>query len=282
MEPIKLFSIGDVAKLFHLSVSSLRHYEAAGLLQPEWVDPQTGYRYYSTRQFEVLNTIRYLRALDMPLPEIADFLRDRDVGRMEEKLRLQRETVIRIQQELRRIERKIENRLQQLHTAQTCPLDTVELVEAAACRIVWMESSMKIEGYLDMETWIRKLDSSDAEAVVFLGKVGVSLSGEHLRQGRYTPYDGIFLVLDEEDNYNGEVQQLPQALCVRIRFRGSHAQAPEQYEKLTAYIAAHQMEVAGFSREITMIDYGLTNDLQKFVTEPFVKSKCTKKQKYFL
>lgn len=267
MEPIKLFSIGDVAKLFHLSVSSLRHYEAAGLLQPEWVDPQTGYRYYSTRQFEVLNTIRYLRALDMPLPEIADFLRDRDVGRMEEKLRLQRETVIRKQQELRRIERKIENRLQQLHTAQTCPLDTVELVEAAACRIVWMESSMKIEGYLDMETWIRKLDSSDAEAVVFLGKVGVSLSGEHLRQGRYTPYDGIFLVLDEEDNYNGKVQQLPQALCVRIRFRGSHAQAPEQYEKLTAYIAAHQMEVAGFSREITMIDYGLTNDLQKFVTE---------------
>ena len=65
----------------------------------------------------------------------------------------------------------------------------------------------------------------------------------------------------------GGVQQLPQALCVRIRFRGSHAQAPEQYEKLTAYIAAHQMEVAGFSREITMIDYGLTNDLQKFITE---------------
>ena len=74
-------------------------------------------------------------------------------------------------------------------------------------------------------------------------------------------------MLDEEDNYNGEVQQLPQALCVRIRFRGSHAQAPEQYEKLTAYIAAHQMEVAGFSREITMIDSGLTNDLQKYITE---------------
>ena len=34
MEPIKLFSIGDVAKLFHLSVSSLHQYEAAGLLQP--------------------------------------------------------------------------------------------------------------------------------------------------------------------------------------------------------------------------------------------------------
>ena len=47
----QLFSIGDVAKLFHLSVSSLRHYEALGLLTPERVDPNTGYRSYSNRQF---------------------------------------------------------------------------------------------------------------------------------------------------------------------------------------------------------------------------------------
>ena len=49
----QLFSIGDVAKFFHLSVSSLRHYEALGLLTPERVDPNTGYRSYSIRQFEV-------------------------------------------------------------------------------------------------------------------------------------------------------------------------------------------------------------------------------------
>ena len=70
---MKLLRIGDVARLFHLSVSSLRHYESLGLLTPEFVDPETGYRYYSVRQFEALNTIRYLRALDMPLDEIADF-----------------------------------------------------------------------------------------------------------------------------------------------------------------------------------------------------------------
>lgn len=42
----ELFSIGDVAQLFHLSVSSLRHYETIGLLTPEYTDPATGYRYY--------------------------------------------------------------------------------------------------------------------------------------------------------------------------------------------------------------------------------------------
>ena len=85
MEMPKLFQIGDMAKLFHISVSSLRYYESLGLLTPERVDPDTGYRYYSVRQFEVLNTIRYLRELDMPLPEISDFLKNRDIDRMEEK-----------------------------------------------------------------------------------------------------------------------------------------------------------------------------------------------------
>lgn len=83
----QLFSIGNMARLFHLSVSSIRHYEALGLITPEYVDAATGSRYYSPRQFEPFNTIRYLRALDMPLDEIADFLHDRDVDKVEEKLR---------------------------------------------------------------------------------------------------------------------------------------------------------------------------------------------------
>ena len=86
MEKSGLFQIGDIARLFHLSVGTLRHYEKRGLLQPEYVDPQTGYRYYSIRQFESLNTIRYLRVLDTPLNQIADFLKNRDVCHIQELL----------------------------------------------------------------------------------------------------------------------------------------------------------------------------------------------------
>ena len=101
----KLFQIGEMARLFHLSVSSIRHYEQLGLLKPEYTDPETGYRYYTPRQFEVFNTIRYLRALDMPLQEIADFLQNRDVDNIEKKLRQQMDAVVRKRQELQRIER---------------------------------------------------------------------------------------------------------------------------------------------------------------------------------
>lgn len=75
MDKKDLFSIGQVSKLFHVSISILRYYDKIGLVQPEYTDPETGYRYYSTRQFECLNTIRYLRVLDMPLDQIALFLK---------------------------------------------------------------------------------------------------------------------------------------------------------------------------------------------------------------
>lgn len=48
MDKKNLFGIGEVAKMFHLSVSSLRHYENIGLLKPEYIAPGSGYRYYGT------------------------------------------------------------------------------------------------------------------------------------------------------------------------------------------------------------------------------------------
>ena len=125
----ELFRIGEVARPVHLSVCTLRHYERLGLVTPERVDPDTGYRYYSARQFEALNTVRYLRALDMPLEEISDFVHNRDLDNIQAKLRQQRETVARKRAELERVQRKIDARLEQLEEARHCELDHIRLVD---------------------------------------------------------------------------------------------------------------------------------------------------------
>ena len=39
-----LLSIGEFARLTHLSVKALRHYDDLGLVVPTHVDPTTGYR----------------------------------------------------------------------------------------------------------------------------------------------------------------------------------------------------------------------------------------------
>ncbi len=267
MDRKNLFPIGEVSKLFHISVSSLRHYENIGLLTPAYISPNSGYRYYGTEQFEVLNTIRYLRALDMPLTEIEDFLKNKDIDLIEEKLRQQKQVVLKKQQELKRIEQKIDHRLNWLMDAENAPLNTVSLIQLPACRIVWVDDPLKIDDSADMEAPIRRLDQSGAEAVVFLGKVGLGISVEHLQKAETNRYDGIFLILDQEDIYTGETLELLETLCVRLRFRGSHAEAPAQYQKLLDYIDKHKMQIGGFSREVTLIDYGITNDRERFVTE---------------
>lgn len=262
-----LFQIGEVAKMFHLSVGSLRHYEKAGLLSPEYIDPATGYRYYSTRQFEILNTIRYLRVLQMPLEQIADFLNNRDIDKIQRMLHNQKNTVIQKQNELKIVEKKIENRLRQIQDALSSELDTISIKQIPRRRIAWLEQSLSIHSYDDLETSIRQLERHQSDTAVFLGKVGVGISRDNLLHAHYDHYDRVFLILDDEDIYAGNVDVLEEETCVTLRFCGSHKDASIHYEKLVHYISENGLTITGFSKEITMIDYGITNDTTQFVTE---------------
>ena len=274
MDKTNLFSIGEVSKMFHISVSSLRHYENIGLLTPKYISQESGYRYYSVEQFEILNTIRYLRALDMSLLEIEDFLKNKDLVTIKKMLLQQKQIVQEKQRELKRVEQKIDHRLDWLMDAQSIPLNTISLIQLPPCRIVWVDECLNIKDSIDLEQPIRKLDQSEAEAVIFLGKVGLGISSEHLMSAQIKTYDGIFLILDNEDVYTGKTSLLPETLCVRLRFRGSHQEAQSEYKKLLDYIEKHKMKINGFSREITLIDYGVTDDIKKFVTEICIPVKC--------
>lgn len=76
--PANLMPIGRFSAATRLSVRMLRHYDEAGLLRPAWVDPSSGYRYYSHEQARTAEIIRLLRQLGMPLDEIREILEARD------------------------------------------------------------------------------------------------------------------------------------------------------------------------------------------------------------
>lgn len=267
MDKGDLVQIGDIAKMFHISVGTLRHYEKSGLLLPEYIDANTGYRYYSTRQFEVLSTIRALRALDMPLEQIADFLHNRDIDKMMKMLEQQREIVIHKQNELKIIENKIERRIKLIEDAVSSEFGSIKIKQIPAQRVAWLRNTLSLNSYLDLETSIRQLEKDENETVSWLGKVGVGIAKEKLNNKKYDEYDMVFLILDKDDIYTGNTEIWKEETCVAIRFCGSHNDAPEQYKRLVEFIAEHKMAICGFSREITMIDNGITNDEKQFVTE---------------
>lgn len=75
-----LLNIGEFARLTHLSVKALRHYDEVGLLRPADVDAVTGYRQYATAQVPLAHVIRRFRDLQMPLEDIRTVLEAPDVA----------------------------------------------------------------------------------------------------------------------------------------------------------------------------------------------------------
>src|SRR5258708_35184910 len=73
-----LIPIGHFAQITHLSVKALRIYANEGLLEPMYVDPESGYRYYTLAQAALAARIRLLRLVDMPLEEIREMLQAPD------------------------------------------------------------------------------------------------------------------------------------------------------------------------------------------------------------
>jgi DNA-binding transcriptional MerR regulator len=69
-----MFRIGEFSRIARVTIDTLRHYDALGLLKPANVDPFTGYRYYSARQLVSLNRILALKEVGFSLEEIARIL----------------------------------------------------------------------------------------------------------------------------------------------------------------------------------------------------------------
>ena len=69
-----LLKIGEMAELSHVSTQTLRLYAKNKLLEPEYMDPETGYRYYTLEQCAKLDLIRALKSCRLSLEQIKEIL----------------------------------------------------------------------------------------------------------------------------------------------------------------------------------------------------------------
>jgi DNA-binding transcriptional MerR regulator/predicted transcriptional regulator YdeE len=271
-----LFTIGEIAKLFDVNIRTLRYYDEIDLLKPEYIDATSNYRYYSTRQFERLNTIKYLRALNMPLSKISDFFRDREVDTLISILKQQKEEIAAQKYELELIERKIQNRLCQIEDAIHSNYNLIEEKWIPQRKIAIVKKDIKVDE--DIELPIVELGRANGlNTAIFLGKVALSIAKENLSIQRFDEFSYVIVIVEEEDcalECKQSNQSIPEGNYLSLQFQGTHKDSKEYYLKLLDYLKTNQYHTCGNAIEITMIDYGMTNDSSKFVTEiqiPFEK-----------
>lgn len=86
--PQRLYRIGMFSQMNKITIKTLRHYDDIGLLKPEYIDENNGYRYYTSAQLPRLHQILSLKEIGFSLEEIKFVLE----GASEEKLLMKKKS----------------------------------------------------------------------------------------------------------------------------------------------------------------------------------------------
>jgi DNA-binding transcriptional MerR regulator len=132
-----VFRIGEFSQIARVSGRLLRYYDSIGLLRPQRIDPETGYRYYSAGQLERLNRILALKDLGLSLDQVAPMLDDKiSAAEIRGMLALKKAELERsLAEEAARL-RHIESRLMQIEQQGTLGDYDVVLKSGAATPVL--------------------------------------------------------------------------------------------------------------------------------------------------
>jgi len=256
-------TIGDFSQLTHLSIKTLRRYHEAALLEPDVVDPRTGYRYYTVEQLPTAQVIQRFRTLGMPIREIAEVLAtndpversaliERHLDRLENQLDETRAAVT----SLRRLLRPDAPPLEVLHRR-------LEPMTVAAVRDS-VDRGEVLAWYSDaMADLYQALDDFGLKAT---GPPGGLYDNE-----LFTEDHGgvvVYIPVDEPPDSGTVHPHLIAAaeLAVTVH-HGPHDDIEVTYGALGAYVAAHALTVAGPVHEVYLVGPRDTDDSTAWRTQ---------------
>ncbi len=118
---------GAFAALCGVKKDTLFHYDRIGILTPEKVDEENGYRYYSIKQLYTFDLITALKKLGMPLQEIKAYLDRRSPGEFLELLRAQQSALEAEHRRLEAMGQLLRETIQKTELAGTVTPGTIRL-----------------------------------------------------------------------------------------------------------------------------------------------------------
>lgn len=285
-------SIGEMAKLRGVTVDTLRHYDKIGLLKPFHIDPETGYRYYSISQYEVLGTIKELRSIGFSLEEIKQFLTDRNVKKSVQSLQ---KSMANIQEEIKKLQGIHNILMTRLYNIEHFTnsyrnsdivikqFEEREYIQLARS-VSWTDSENLYFGYLELENKIGGIIPALAS-----NKFGDFIKKEYFDEIRQSSdfsanlsdYQSqlFILVQDEESDQPTKKIEKGQFLC--SYYGGlTREKMLTQLKKLLHYCDTHDYIITGDAFRIMQVDVSLTdqNDEAYYEIQIPIQEIVTSKQ----
>ncbi|MEH7460280.1 MerR family transcriptional regulator [Bacillus sp. JJ1127] len=271
------FTIGEMAKMHNIPESTLRYYDEKGIFHPSIVDPQTNYRYYTIDQFSLLDTIKFLRQLNISLKEIKKYIDERNPTYALNLLEKQQEMMLKKQKEIEYALAKMKRKIEMMKEATRSKVNHVIFKKFPRRKITALAvapnpTDNMFEYYIhSLQKNMKQIDDS-----VFSGDIGVTVSKEALFQNEFQAYNRVFILLDYMPFQVTTSDAIKEGMYACSYHHGPYEKTDGTYKELLRIIKKEGYEVSGDAIELALIDWSVTENPEEQVTEiqiPVVKKK---------
>ncbi len=273
----RLLSIGEFSKICKVSTKTLRYYDEIGLIHPEDINPENGYRYYSIRQLKEMLLINRLKSYHFSLEEIKTIL-DVEEDQAEEMLgfTLQRQKQ-EVQEKINAYEYTLTQMNQDILRAEKGKpmmswFDDIEvmLAETQPMNILYIRQMLSSDDYaLGYEKYFSRL--YERIAVDKLTLLGTPMTIYHSPEYNPAGNDTEFAIPIEETVR--ETRDLRGGLCAKSVWKGPYAELTTVYAKLREWVEGEGYDLAQSPYEVYATDHHQAGVPEDIVTEVYFPIK---------
>ncbi|WP_042161040.1 MerR family transcriptional regulator [Paenibacillus gorillae] len=253
-----MLSIGEFSKICEVSTKTLRYYDEIGLLHPDEINVDNGYRYYSIRQLETMLWINRLKSYHFSLEEIGAILEWEEdqfeaniYTELHRKRRGLQEKLDAVAYTLKQISLDIANVEKGIPIMSYLQHIEVQLVETEPMNVLFNRLKLSSDDYAEgYGVYFGRLYEKIAtEKLTLLGSpMTIYHSPEYNPVGNDTEF-----AIPIAEAVKG-TRDIPGGLCAKSVFKGSYAQLTSVYAKLREWIDQEGYEVLKSPYEIYVSD----------------------------
>lgn len=272
-----MLSIGEFSKICGVSTKTLRYYAEIRLINPDEINPENGYRYYSIKQLQRMLFINRLKSYHFSLDEIKAIL-EVEEDQSEEKLcsalnRKRRDIqskVNALEYTLNQMSHDILNLEQGIPIMSYLGKIEVQLVDIQPMNILYkrqlLSSNDFEEGYGKYFTGLYEKIASE-KLTMYGTPMTIYHSPEYNPSGNDTEF-----AIPVLETVSG-TRELPGGLCAKSVYKGAYAEMTSVYAKLREWIEDEGYELVKSPYEIYVSDPNQVSVPEEMVTEVYFPVK---------
>lgn len=270
-----MLTIGEFSNICKLSIKTLRYYSEIGLLEPDQINAQTGYRYYSVNQLERVLYINRLKSYNFSLEDIKsiinsddnnDYLIDELLAKQNDFERSIQEATARVKQ----LKSDIDNLRKGKNIMSYMDDIDVTLTEVPKKNILYIKKKIHKEDMaLEYQQCFNKLLTKIvSDSLTVLSKPMVMFhSDEFNEDGLETEF-----AIQVKECVTGTRDFEPK-VCLKSTHKGAYSELASIYTKLLNYAEEEGYKINGTLFEIYITDPSQVEDENNLITEVYLPVK---------